>query len=169
MTPNEALSGITAGDVRRFWSKVDRGGPDDCWRWQGTVTTGGYGTMRLTKGGRAQVTASRIAFYVATGHHPGDLFVCHRCDNPICVNPAHLFVGSQKDNMQDCAIKGRCRTGDLPKGLAHHNARLDPLKVRAIRGRVRGGESMASVARAHGVSETAISRVVQGITWRHVS
>ena len=91
----------------RFWAKVDKTG--ECWLWTG-ANVGGYGHINI--GGR-MVRSHRLSYEWANGPIPKGLVVCHRCDTPACVNPAHLFAGSQRDNHKDCYVKGR-RT--LPNG-----------------------------------------------------
>lgn len=97
----------------RFWSKVDRRGPDECWPWTACYSRNGYGWFGVN--GKGWV-ATRMAWFLTHGSPP-DGFVCHRCDNPQCVNPAHLFVGSHTDNMRDAVAKGRMhfRQGDRCK------------------------------------------------------
>lgn len=91
----------------RFWPKVDKLGPDDCWIWNGSEHGRGYGGFSYQ--GRS-VPAQRIAWMLEYGDPPRHLFVCHRCDVPKCVNPAHLFLGTHQDNMDDMAAKGRGRS-----------------------------------------------------------
>lgn len=93
--------------IDRFWEKVDKRGPDDCWIWKGCITNG-RGAFHLNG---KDIRASRMSYEIHYNQAPGDLCVCHACDNPMCVNPAHLWLGSQKDNVQDMLSKGR-----RPKG-----------------------------------------------------
>lgn len=94
--------------AERYWSKVVVN-EDGCWGWNGNLTTAGYGYMPVTSPGTRQTTigAHRISYEIHKGPIPEGLFVLHRCDNPPCTNPEHLFLGTPKDNMQDMARKGR--------------------------------------------------------------
>ena len=91
----------------RFWKKVDRsGGPDACWPWTGCLQSMGYGATHI---GRKYTLAHRASWVWLRGDIPDGMFVCHRCDNPRCCNPAHLFVGTAQDNTDDMLAKGRAR------------------------------------------------------------
>lgn len=95
----------------RFWEKVDKSaGPDGCWLWQAQVHPRGYGRFAIgsrTDKTRQQVPAHRVAYELGNGPIPEGHYVCHRCDNPPCCNPAHLFTGTQQENMNDMKAKGR--------------------------------------------------------------
>lgn len=102
--------------ARRFWSKVDRRDPDECWEWKGSRIFSGYGQFWL---GARQLKAHRIAYELGTGEMPpDDLVVCHACDNPPCCNPAHLWLGTVRDNVQDMIAKGR-----QPRGKRRYSER----------------------------------------------
>ncbi len=148
-----------------FWAKVDKTShPGGCWLWTGAKSTAGYGQLRFK--GKTYI-ASRLSYQFNVGSIPAGMFVCHRCDNPPCVNPTHLFLGTHTDNMHDCSLKGRCLS---PRGEAHLKAVLTENQVSAIRTEfARGGITKAALARKYGVSPTAISGLILHKTWRHVT
>lgn len=150
----------------RFWSKVTKLDPVSCWQWQGAGDEHGYG--RLGHAGRT-LLATHVAWYLESGDWPTELGmnVCHSCDNPSCVNPRHLWLGTQKDNGRDMSVKGRAP--HVPNiGESNGSARLTEPAVREIRRLAEGGATYTELARRYGVTRTAISSAVRRITWRHV-
>lgn len=145
----------------RFASKVDRSGGDDaCWPWLSWVDDHGYG--RFTLNYRSQ-HAHRIAL-VLDGRDPGSGYACHTCDNKVCVNPRHLYVGTAQTNRRDAVARGRATYNPL-RGEASPRARLTTAQVTAIRGAE--GISQRQLAVAYGVSQGHISRIRTGRNWSH--
>jgi hypothetical protein len=144
----------------RFWEKVNRDGPNECWEWTASrFALGSYGQFDSQ-------CAHRIAWELTHGPVPVGLFVCHSCDNPPCCNPGHLFIGTPADNTAD--MIGKNRSGGPGRGEQHPNARLTADVVRTIRQRAGAGETQASLASEFGVGAAHMNRIVHRKTWRHV-
>lgn len=151
----------------RFWSKVDIKGPDDCWlwlAWRDKRKSGKecYGRFRY-KG--IMDRAHRVAYELVIGGIPKGLYILHKCDTPACVNPAHLFVGTQKDNMQDMAAKDRRPS---QAGAKHPNARLTEEEVLEIRELGQQGLPPRKLAPLYGVSNNYIYEIIIRKAWAHV-
>jgi hypothetical protein len=132
-----------------------------CWLWCGAVADTGYGKMAAF--GQVKASAHRVSWRLHNGDIPRGSFVCHRCDVRLCVNPAHLFLGSPADNMADMHAKGRHRTAPN-RGAANHNAKLTEEQVREIRA---NGRDALEVARELGVSRALVYHIRNGRAWRH--
>lgn len=152
---------MTTALARRFWAKVDRRGPDDYWPWIGGHDK--YGVIYVD--GRLQ-KAHQVSLILDGQDIPAGAVVCHRCDNGLCVNPSHLWVGSQSDNVRDMYEKGRA--GDRwIRGEEHSNAVLTWDRGRELRRRREEfGATYDMLAEQFGVSRTTAHCVVTGKTWR---
>jgi hypothetical protein len=157
--------------VIRFWSKVEKSDERSCWNWK-AGTRNGYGRLWLDGGIKS---AHRVAWEFTNGPIPDGLRVLHRCDNPSCCNPAHLFLGTQEDNVADMVSKGRQRSaspgrsgGVLSpcKGTKNGRSKLTTQQIEIIRGRASAGEKLARIARDFGVSDTQVRRIHLGHQWR---
>lgn len=161
------MPGVRAPLQARFWSKVNLGA--GCWEWKGPRAKTGYGTINVNG---MTATAHRVAWILVNGTIPPGLHVLHRCDNPPCVRPDHLFLGTHDDNMRDCSSKGRCGSTihpeRRPRGERHPGTRLTAELVRQIRALRVEGATCAALARRFGVSRGTIHNVVARRTWRHV-
>lgn len=144
----------------RYWAKVAVRGPDDCWPWQaGEKATGkGYGGFwdgsHLPSGKRRTILAHRFAWQLHTGEDPGELHVLHRCDNPPCQNPKHLFLGTHLDNMADRNAKGRVSKGRPPT--------LTPEQMQLVReAYAQGNATQDALAARFGVGRATIGRCIR--------
>lgn len=152
--------------IKRFWLHVDKTpgfGPwGNCWRFTGKLNEDGYG-QHSAGGPRWEIMAHRFSFWCSHGDIPAGLMVLHNCDMPACVNPSHLRLGTQVDNMKDRYSRGRSI-----KGEGNSMAKLTDRAVREIRRRAAIGEMSSVMARDYGVTLPVISRVRSGKGWTHV-
>lgn len=177
-TTARPLPAFTKAETERFWAKVNRGGADSCWEWTASTFRDGYGQIKIR--GR-NLKAHRVAFWLGHGVDPDALLVCHSCDRPSCCNPAHLFLGTPRDNTLDCKAKGRLNTAAGPL----HRSRTKPESVargERVAGAVLtadavseirrlyavGGISQQRIADRFGVTREAVSSIVRGKNWKHV-
>lgn len=152
--------------IERFHSRVDsKTNPDGCWPWAGATNPKGYGRVGV---GQIVYLPHRIAWFLKNGTIPKGMSVCHRCDNPRCCNPSHLFCGTIADNNRDMDKKGR-RVTKTSYGEEQKASKLSDKLVRLIRAvnrkRVMSNTEMAKEV---GVSITIIGRVVNRLSWKHV-
>lgn len=146
----------------RFWASVRRGGPQECWEWFKHTGRGGYGMLGIKK---RIVLAHRFSWELHAGHAiPEGMCVCHRCDNPACVNPAHLWLGTITDNNRDRAVKGRSRNQN---GEMNSMSKLTAADVKEIR-RLRGQMQQQAVAERFGISRPHVSEIWSGKVWATV-
>jgi HNH endonuclease len=146
---------------QRFWAQVDRAGraAGECWPWAGRCDRYGIFTV-----GKRAVLAHRYAWTLATaGPVPDGLCVLHECDNPPCCNPAHLFLGTQLQNIEDRQRKGRQARGERINAT-----KLTPEQVREIRERYAAGERQIPLAKEYGINHGTVSRIVNREFWEHV-
>jgi hypothetical protein len=133
--------------------------PSACWTWTGSIHPKGYGYVHFDgRWGKAH----RVAYALAYGHLPAELHVLHRCDNPPCVNPDHLFVGTNTDNIADRVRKGRSRS---LRGAEHPQAKLTEADVREI---LSSGEPQRRAAKRYGVTKALIQFIRHRKLWTHV-
>ena len=162
LVPDQPPLGNTKTAEQRFWERVKRGGPDDCWEWTGSLDKNGYGQFR---NGNASRQAHRYSYELHVGPL-GDLLACHSCDNRKCVNPAHIFPGTQRDNIRDMVAKGRRYRPDVV-GEKNASAKLTVALVREARQKFADGVSISQLSREYRVSWTGMKKAVIRETWRH--
>lgn len=145
----------------RFWKSVAVSDPDACWLWKQSTRGPGYGSAFMD--GR-KMDAHRVAWTIACGVIPDGMLVLHTCDTPLCVNPAHLFLGTHKDNTADMIRKGRSKL-NTSQGR-NPNAKLDIQRVTEIRQLLAEGETHRNIAGRYGVTQASISYINTGKTWK---
>jgi hypothetical protein len=137
---------------------------NNCWNWQGCKNKEGYGHVRCM--GKVML-AHRVAFLAANGWLPADKLICHHCDNPSCINPSHLFVGTNYDNTMDAMVKGRKFIPPVLQGEHHPLAKLRPRDVTEIRRLCRDQIPQSRIARQFGICQTTVSEINTGRKWGH--
>ncbi len=148
----------------RFWAKVNKANPDDCWEWQASKNPDGYGNF-VHNG--YNTGAHRVAYYLTNGKIPEGKEVCHACDNPSCVNPIHLWLGTHTDNIHDMHNKGRARP-NAPKGTQSPNAKLTEAQVRQLRKDKESGATYDELALRYGVHRGYAQLIVARKRWAHI-
>lgn len=145
---------------QRFWRYVTPGAPDECWEWKGGRSRFGHGVISLGGANGTKTNAHRISYLIHFGNLPESdgktNCVLHSCDNPACVNPAHLRLGTQKENIGDVKLRDRRDNTYQKKRDAHPNAKMTMAQVMAARDRVANGGSMAQIAKEYGVTRQAV-------------
>lgn len=152
---------VKGDPAKRFWARVQKKGANDCWPWAGATDSLGYGRIKLDNRARS-VLVHRFSWHLAFGKWPADCLL-HRCDNPTCVNPRHLFEGSRKDNVDDMIAKGR-----MPRGAKRGHAKLTDEKVKRILLFIAAGRSCTSIAKRYSVARNVIRGIKSGTRWKHV-
>ncbi len=153
----------------KFWARVNKDGPTvrdglgPCWEWTASTGGGGYGHMWHPELGKL-IDSHRLSWLLTHGD-AGGLCVLHKCDNRLCVNPDHLFLGTKGDNFRDAIAKGRFRQ---PRGEAAGMAKLSNMDIRHIRMLSATGIARRRIGKIYGVSISAIQGVVKGRSWTHL-
>lgn len=137
----------------RFWEKVKK--TDGCWEWTGYRTRKGYGEVYIR--GEGSRRAHRVSYQLHHGTVPKSMQILHRCDNPPCVNPDHLFLGTAADNTRDMLEKGRFKS-----------AKLSDREVLEIRRKYASGETQDAIAKEFHIDQTNVSQIVLGKTWKNL-
>jgi hypothetical protein len=145
--------------IDRFMAKVEK--TDSCWLWTACKTPQGYGRFFFDGGNKL---SNRVAFELFVGP-VGQFHVLHKCDNPSCVNPAHLFLGTNADNVADKVAKGRVPSA---VGVLNSHARLTPIDVIEIRKAHADGEQRSKIAKRFGIAPAYVNQISAKQAWRHI-
>jgi len=153
-------------EKKRFFNKVKKY-EDGCWEWTGCLTPSGYGQLKIRRLHATALLAHRISYQEHLGDIPAGLYVCHSCDNRLCVNPKHLFIGTHQDNMNDMVAKGRCQQPET-QGIDNGNSKLTEEIVLRI------CEDLPSfnnkeLALRYNVTHSNISCIRRGKSWGHLT
>lgn len=155
---------LTEKDTDRFWSKVNKVGPDECWDWTAACCSGGYGVIGICHFRKVYSYRShRLAWESTYGSITKGLCVCHKCDNRKCCNPKHLFLGTNQENVTDRNAKGRVAHREK-----HCRAKLTERDVIDIRNQMKNGMSQTNVAKRYGISQRTCSDIKSSKTWKRL-
>jgi hypothetical protein len=152
-----------------FFSKLNMRGDNECWEWTGSRSAFGHGSFNMS--GLSSSNSHRIMYKLTKGPIPTGMFVCHSCDNPPCCNPAHLWLGTPKDNMADCVSKGRFKATPPPlhmraRGEQSARSKLNNEQVTDI---FLSNDSTKILADKYGIGMNSIRYIKTGVTWAHVT
>ena len=155
------MTGKHASPGTRFWRRVRKS--KGCWEWQGFRSKFGYGRLRVAANGPGSiVTAHRFSWTVHFGDIPDGMWVLHRCDNPGCVRPTHLFLGTHGDNMEDCRLKGR---RPVMAGTKNGGVKINETTALKIRRDIR---SVRQIAQDYDIGKSMVSNIKRGVNWAHL-
>lgn len=154
----QAYPTLSSPDIARFWSKVAIGRPDECWPWRAGAFDSGYGAFSI---GRRLLRAHKVAFELSNGPLPDGMRACHTCDNRPCCNPAHLWSGSDADNVAD-----RDRKGRTARGERSGTAKLTVATARLIR---RDTGKQRDIAKRFGVCKSTVGYIKRGEYWKEAT
>lgn len=162
----------TTDETERFWFYVDKKSDEECWEWQGSISSGGYGSFYISSL-KKDIRAHQASWKINRGEIPDGLWVLHHCDNRKCVNPHHLFLGTASDNQRDMRSKGRGNKNylygkDHPQhGIKHWSNKLSEDDVRKIREMKASGKyTLRGIAKIFGVTHGCINNICQGRKWK---
>ena len=168
MSDNTRIEWATS-TFEKFISNIAHG-ENGCWEWKAGLFSNGYGQFRI---GKKKYRAHRLMWSFIHGEIPDGRIICHRCDNPKCCRPSHLFIGTNRDNARDRDSKGRGARGKNPrkgrKGENNHQSKLNRYSVTVIREKWEQGEhTQRELAESFGVSKSQIANIVKKRSWRHI-
>ena len=160
-----SIPNLTTEQKELFWSRVEVPfQPSDCWEWKGGRDKGGYGKLKLAG---VWYKSHRIAYFLFDPTFDQSLLICHQCDNPSCVNPNHLFVGTSADNMRDMKEKGRDCGNKIRGGSLNPGAKLSEKDVIEIRS-MYPGTTQIEIAKKFGIHQATVSEIIRKVSWTQI-
>lgn len=156
------MPSMTSKIVSSFQSKYKADETTGCWTWTASTAGKGYGQLRIP-GTRRNIYAHRFSYELHHGPIPTGLLVCHTCDNPRCVNPKHLFLGTEEANLQDMAAKDRHLYGER-----NNQHKLTEKQVHEIHDIAATGATQREIANMYGIGQMTVCRILNGERWKHV-
>jgi hypothetical protein len=161
---------ITERDIKRFWKKVNKKSSEECWEWTASIMNSGYGQFFVKENSKIKAYSShRFSWMLAYGEIHDGLCVLHKCDNKICVNPVHLFLGTAKDNRIDAVQKGECR-GSYNQGTKNSHAKLSESDVREIRRLYKENKMFyTEISKLYPISSTQIGYIIRNKSWKDLT
>ena len=158
---------LTSANITNFWRKVRKVGEEDCWEWTAYKNDRGYGQFSTSGNSHRKLEqASRVAYFLGYGEFDEKLFVCHHCDNPGCVNPKHLFLGTHTDNVRDMVAKNRHNPNRGEDSYKSILTEADVIKIRELY--ATGKYFQTDLGEMFGVHKSTISGVINRRRWNHV-
>ena len=149
----------------RLYAKIKKNARTGCWEWQGAKTSAGYGLFSVDG---SLVYTHRFSYNLHNGRLPDDLHVCHKCDNPSCCNPDHLFLGTDADNLADMRRKNRHSPPPKMTGRRNPSTKISEKDVLQIRKMKKAGKSLKEIAVSFSISKTNVADICKRKIWRHV-
>lgn len=154
---------MKANKPEDIWKSVNKKGDDGCWEWVGYKNKDGYGRMKVDY---KMYHVHRIVYELTYGPIPDGLLICHRCNNRSCCNPNHLYLGTQKDNMEQCVFEGRLKTSF---GEKHGQSKLNEKDVKKIKELYNTKNySQRCLGKLFNISHSEISRIINNQVWKHI-